>query len=827
MQDSNNQKKVYDSTAFYENIQNPQSNSKIFIQPNFVNRTFLSNEQEIVDANFRAFQEKAQGEQRKDFYGNPLTISDNLKSFKFNAFNSVSWEFYKKGEDFLDRLTTKPEDLIYQDDIKDREDLISLGLNIPDTGWTPKQLQRMIDYSIKTQEMDELNRVKSPIAMVTELGVNILPFLTPYTAVPYMLATDPILMPLSIFGLAGTRLAKTKAGKLGVAGSFGFIEGGAMSYLLDTATEQRIYEATGRVITQEEKINNAIFAGALGVLQFGVFELVAGGYSRFKKARNQAESILTDDRTSTIAREIVIEDLKKQGIANPEEILPPDKSTLTAKFDAKQDALKLANQIQKGIDLDMGIVRNIDNDPTFLKSNEAININGFNIFQTEYNINGKAFKTDYEIVEKASLTPSHDYLGNKIPHYPSKYQPRDRSTTASIEQINNIAQRPDPNKLIPSIDFFNGSPIVDTDGNVIIGNGRAIGLSRAYDIQKAEAYRQQLITSFPHLAPERFENPVLVRRFKPETPEDDISFLSRLSNDEEKLNYNIVETAKLDAENLINSNAISSYKKGSFESDSNSAFFSNFLETLPTNQKQNFLTKNGGLSQVGQTRIEAALIQYAYNNDNLTKFLYETQDDLSKNIVNAIKDIAPDIINIKRLIEGGELDANLDISSDISNAFEIYSISKRSGASMDIALNNLNIFGNDMPPMTEAILRTFFKDELNGKGIMPKGQLNDILNTFMARLQNTKTTANAFEFASEPYSPLKILEDVKKKLKPDYLPIKEADYTLNKQDYKENQNAGHEEIIKTITDEEGKKNYKKTLEDDAEMDQYIKCNNYQ
>lgn len=849
MQNDNNGGQPYSSSRFYETIQNPTANvsNKVFIQPNSIDRTLLANYDDRVQRNFENFQINTQGEDRKKLYGNPLTIGENLESYWANFTDTASWEVIRRGFDYFDDLqreykVVKPEDIIYQQDIENDERFKSLGLQIPKTGWTPAQFERMVKYSQSVQTMDELNRVKSGTSTAVEFAVNIIPYLNPYalyTGTAAFLVSDPFMAPLGFLGVAGSTLAKTKAGKVAVMGGLGAVEGGVAMAILDEITEKRRYEATGKTLTTEEKINNMLWGAAMSAGQFAAFQGITSGVERFQKSDtakrlqntvNQVKSVFTNDKTSTLARESAIADLKRQGIANPEAILPEDKATLTAKFDAMQDIKSGSNQIMKGYDLDMGAVRDAERDPAFLKSNEAINTNtrGFDIFPTAYVSDNKIFRVDYEIVEKSTLTPSHDYLGNEIPHYPKTYQPRDRSTYASIDQMNKIAQNPNPNKLIPSLDFFQGSPIVDIDGNVIIGNGRTIGLSRAYDIGTAEGYRQKLAEAFPHLAPENFDNPVLVRRFKPETKAEDIEYISRLSNDEDKLNYNIVETAKLDAENLVNSGAISLYKKRGIETDANREFFSSFLSSIPTNQKQNFLQKDGSLSQIGKTRIEASLIQYAYGNDNLTRFLYETQDDLSQTIVNAVKDIAPDIINVKNLINGGLLDANLDISPHIANAFEIYSITKRSGIGMDIPLNTGNLYGNNMPEMTEAVLRTFFKDELNGKGIMPKGKLNDIFETLMERIQNTKTTGdNAFDFASEPYNPVKMLEDVKKTFKPDYLPIKQRDYTLNKQEYNENPSIAHEEVVKSLKNEDEQKAYKKTLEDDAEMEQYIKCNNYQ
>jgi hypothetical protein len=807
-----------------------------------VPRQATMNPEELAKQTMQNFEERTLSENRQDFYGNPLDLRKSWDSFWLNwdsfwlniTNNSFTRELIRDGQDAIeyDKLRRgfyKKEDLIFQEDVDKEESLKDLGLTVPETGWTPKQFTRMIEYSQDLAKQDELNRVKGMFGKISEFGLNILPYINPYTAIPFALVSDPLLAPLSLTPLALARTT-TGLGKVAVAGGIGGLENAGFDYVINEYTENRKFQATGKVMSQQEKIQSMVFAGITGGVAIGGFQAISNlkdkdALNRLKEAY---ENIFSNFKGSSFLRKEIIQDLKNNGIANPETIVPIDKSTKADKFDTTQDIAKLQTQLKKGIDLDITAVRKENENPQFLKSNEYTSLTkAFDFFKTEVQIEGKSYKTDYEIVDLSSITPSHDFLGNEDASYPKQYQPRDRSTPASRMQIEEISNQPDNNKLIPSIDFFDGSPIIDKNGFVVIGNGRSIGLKEAYKKGKAENYKQKLIEAFPHLDPAGFDEPVLIRKFRPDTNEADIIKLSKLSNDDNKLRYNVVETAKLDAENMASSRAINFYQKGAVEKDANLEFYQRFFSTIPVEQRGNFITKTGELSQAGRLRIEAGLLQSAYNNDNLTRFVYEDLDPLSARITNSLKEIAPDIIKIKNLIEAKQIDPQLDVSKEIGEAFEIYAIHKQSGLDLGNTLNTYNLYGNDVPPLTNAILRTFFKNEKNASGILSQSQLNAILDDFVSRIQNSKTSESGFEFASNKLDPLDILQDIKQKRKPDYFPVQKEDYTFEINNYKESAGVSHEEIEKTFDEKSGdKEKYRKTLSDDEEIEKWNLCNNF-
>lgn len=826
------------TSSLNDNIENINTLQQAPLYSSNVARQAMRDPERATEQTIQNLQDRTLSENRKEFYGNPLGFKDSLESLWLNI-NTSSFT-YETGRNLVDAYdyikiktgTIKPEDLIYQKDVNEDTDLRALNLRVPETGWTPNQFTRMVEYSQSLAKQEELNRVKGTFGKVSEFGLNIVPYLNPYTAVIFAIGTDALLAPISLTGLALARTSTTALGKVAIAGGIGGAETALLTGLINEYTENRKYQATGKVLSTEEKLNEMIYGGLIGGLSIGGLQAVSNIRSKdaIESLKEAVNFLYTNKKTSAFTRQQAVNNIRKNGIADPETILPEDKSTQTDKFNASQDVLKAQTQLKEGIDLDIGRVRDIENNANFLKSYESAadlsRGNKVNFFKTQYKIGNKNIETDFEIVEMSSLIPSHDFLGYKNTEYPQQYQPRDRSSIASRNQINNIANLPSVDKLIPSVNFFDGSPIVDKNNFVVIGNGRSIGLKEAYKSRRAEGYRQALIENFPHLNAEGFAEPVLVRKFRPEVIEEDIVSLSKISNGDDKLRYNILETAKLDAENMFSSKIIDYYNKGSVTSKDNAEFYKRFYSSIPKEQLGNFITANGELSQAGKQRIEASLLQYAYNNDNLTKFIYEDLDPLSKTITNALKEIAPDIVKIKSLIDNKQIDPNLDISNDIANAFEVYAIHKQGDQNLGNTLNTFNLYGNDLPPLTESILRTFFKDERNAVGIMSQSKLNEIFGALVSRIQGSKLSEGSLDLDLKPIDPLDILQNIKASLKPDYLPIKKADYELKQNNYKEELNTSHEEVIKTL-DETGKTEYQKTLEEDNQISDWFKCNTYQ
>ena len=134
---------------------------------------------------------------------------------------------------------------------------------------------------------------------------------------------------------------------------------------------------------------------------------------------------------------------------------------------------------------------------------------------------GNRYNARYDIRELGDIQPSHNgETFNPNPRYPLRNDRNynnpanqrkivDWSTPAQFDPAYHITDNPDA---------VNGPPIVDSDGNVLGGNGRTMIMQRVYagNPQGAAAYRQMLEQRAPYFGIDpnevaKFNQPVLVR----------------------------------------------------------------------------------------------------------------------------------------------------------------------------------------------------------------------------------------------------------------------------------------------------------------------------
>ncbi|MGL6349150.1 MAG: hypothetical protein ACRC2U_04725, partial [Aeromonas sp.] len=129
---------------------------------------------------------------------------------------------------------------------------------------------------------------------------------------------------------------------------------------------------------------------------------------------------------------------------------------------------------------------------------------------------GNEINTVFQVVEASTLIPSNTLDGRINPLFPQELQPRDRTTKASVLQVEAMANSLTPNQLADSALANNGAPIVGEDMVVESGNGRTMAITKAYIEGKADEYKSYLISQAAEYGLsaeviERMSQPVLVR----------------------------------------------------------------------------------------------------------------------------------------------------------------------------------------------------------------------------------------------------------------------------------------------------------------------------
>ena len=107
---------------------------------------------------------------------------------------------------------------------------------------------------------------------------------------------------------------------------------------------------------------------------------------------------------------------------------------------------------------------------------------------------GQKIDVRYRVREASDLVPSQLDDGRDNPAFPPALQPRDRTRAASLNQVQGIASRLEPERLGASASTAEGAPIVGPDGVVESGNGRTLAIRQAYAQggDRAAAYRDYL-----------------------------------------------------------------------------------------------------------------------------------------------------------------------------------------------------------------------------------------------------------------------------------------------------------------------------------------------
>lgn len=336
-------------------------------------------------------------------------------------------------------------------------------------------------------------------------------------------------------------------------------------------------------------------------------------------------------------------------------------------------------------------------------------------------------------------------------------QNRDRSTDASINQMNIIANDPQYDRASFSNSFTEGAPVVSGNitvpknqlgrkGNIVTGdnqkipvqyavidasqvmpshnvngvknsdyvspdykgfkaitNGRVAGLQAGYARGTMDNYVAGLTYDDMHGISkdviQSIKNPMLVRIM----PSEMITkHTGDVSNTGAGLSLNVVEQAKNDI-NRINLEGVEFGENGEITEKS----VREFIRAMPQTEQNNLMTKDGTPSKQAYDRLNAAIFQQAYQNNKLTELAFQSPDEEIKNIVRALNMAAPNAINLEGLND-------YDIRPFVNEAVEMAVNAKRNS----ISLSNL-VKQSDMTihPLSKDILEMFSNNPRSARAI--------------------------------------------------------------------------------------------------------------
>lgn len=266
---------------------------------------------------------------------------------------------------------------------------------------------------------------------------------------------------------------------------------------------------------------------------------------------------------------------------------------------------------------------------------------------------GKEVKTAFRVVDAKNLIISNNLDGTINPAFPAELQPRDRTRLTSKVQVSKIAGNLRPAQLTDSGLSSHGAPIVGADNVVESGNGRSMGITRAYEQGQADDYRQYLIDHAQDYGLKaedvaQMDMPVLVRERLTEVDRAQFAKDSNLSDLQEMA---ASEKAFVDAE-MLNENLMAMFNPsddGNLLARSNDGFIRAFMREIGDTATAGLLTEDGRPTKQLIDRIQNAIFARAYKDERLVKLVSEEPDPEMRNILTALNTAASEFAQMQSL----------------------------------------------------------------------------------------------------------------------------------------------------------------------------------
>ena len=317
---------------------------------------------------------------------------------------------------------------------------------------------------------------------------------------------------------------------------------------------------------------------------------------------------------------------------------------------------------------------------------------------------GRSVRVKYELAEARALVTSHDDGFHANPDYPAALQPRNRGGKPATQQVFDILNRLDPERLGPNVEANSGAPIVGPDNVVESGNGRSMALRMAYARDGAPAYRAFLERQ--GFDTSGFKEPVLVgRRVSPMDDAEREAF-AQAANGSVALRMTPAEQALADARHLTpDVGALA--KGGELTSVANRDFVRAFVAKLPPGEAAGMMTQDGALSAAGVDRLRAAMDARAYGDPAVIARIFDDPDVNIKTIAHALDAASAHWMKMRDAVTAGKLPATQDITEAVMTAVRAVMRARDEGIPVGKVLAQGDMFTSDV---TGLAARLFFKD---------------------------------------------------------------------------------------------------------------------
>lgn len=307
---------------------------------------------------------------------------------------------------------------------------------------------------------------------------------------------------------------------------------------------------------------------------------------------------------------------------------------------------------------------------------------------------------------------------------------RNRATPASEAQIAKIAGAPDFNLLnaAPLMDF--GAPTMNGQGQIIGGNGRFEGVSRAYAQGTAEGYRQALVKNLETfgIRPEAaagMNKPILVRVIEADV---NTQRAALASNEGAGAKMSAIEQARIDATRIPSLGDLVISESGQIMSGPNHNLIRAWTREMPVTEAAELVDKTSRITARGMQRLQNAVLFKAYGDSPVLERLIESADPGARNVVSALTRAAADAAKAREAMASGDLYADLDITQDLIQAVDKLEQLRSSGEKISDYLNQGELV-TSMSLEARKILQFF------GNHLRSAKAMGDMLRDYWGRVE--------------------------------------------------------------------------------------------
>lgn len=327
---------------------------------------------------------------------------------------------------------------------------------------------------------------------------------------------------------------------------------------------------------------------------------------------------------------------------------------------------------------------------------------------------GEPIEFTWAAVEAGRLVVSNHDDGSPNAAYDQSLQGRNRNTAASELNVQDIANNTTFSRLSESGETSGGAPIVGPDLQVESGNGRTMGIRRAYSrkLPNVAGYKADLVANAGRFgldseAIAAMEAPVLVRIRRSEV--DRVAFAED-ANRATVSQMSAREVALQDLANLPDGvfGSLDVSEDGDIYTPANEGFFRRFFQSAVTpGELPALIDANGRLTQQGLDRMRNALFVAAYgsNESGMLAFarMAENPAPEFRNLVKAMMGAAPQFAQVNSMIGAGAL-PDLSISGDVAAAANAFVELRRRGESVQDYLDQGQLVADGVTPFQRELL---------------------------------------------------------------------------------------------------------------------------